>query len=154
VEVLLQSSWSLPYCDFLGAAWSENLEVETTWETVDFGIFVARMTGDPPPSPIFLASWFGGFDPSGYLVTLFEQRWASGWQDPAYTELLRRAELVSDQRERIELYRAADRILAQQVPVVPLTYGREHILLKPWVVKYPFTGKQFPHLKHVVIEPH
>ena len=70
------------------------------------------------------------------------------------SQLLRRAELAADHRERIELYRSADRILVEQAPIVPLIYGRWHVLLKLWVVKYPLTGNQYPHLKHVVIEPH
>jgi ABC-type transport system substrate-binding protein len=140
--------------DCLQADWSENLGVEITWEIVDFAILVTRLTGEPPPPQIFLASWNSGVDPRDCLESLFQHTWGRGWQDPAYAELLRRAELAMDQGKRIELYRAADRILVQAAPVLPLIYGRQHGLLKPWVVKYPLTGEPFPHLKHIVIEPH
>jgi ABC-type oligopeptide transport system substrate-binding subunit/DNA-binding SARP family transcriptional activator len=154
VEVLVQSGWSLPFREFLGTAWRENLGVEINWEIVDFTDLVTRLTGHLPPPLLYLASWTGGLDPSGFVEGLFHQRWARSWQNPAYAELLRRVGLVRDQGERIELYRAADRILVQEAPAVPLVYEREHLLVKPWVVRYPLTSTKFPLLKHVVIGPH
>jgi len=61
-----------------------------------------------------------------------------------------------DQGERLRLYARAESILAQEVPLVPLHYGRSHLLAKPWVRSYPTSplGSTFWFLKDVVIEPH
>ena len=42
-----------------------------------------------------------------------------------------------DQTEKIGLYAQAERILAEEVPILPLSYERWHMLLKPWVKRYP-----------------
>jgi ABC-type oligopeptide transport system substrate-binding subunit len=42
-----------------------------------------------------------------------------------------------DWEERMRMYRQADRILAEEVPMLPLLYHREHLLVKPWVRKHP-----------------
>lgn len=38
-----------------------------------------------------------------------------------------------DQEERMKLYRRADQILIEAAALLPLTYGRLHLLVKPWV---------------------
>ena len=60
----------------------------------------------------------------------------------------------TDQPERMKLYQAADRILIEEAVMVPITYKRWDLLIKPWVKKYPTSlfGAWF--WKDVVIEPH
>ena len=57
-----------------------------------------------------------------------------------------------DQEERMELYQQADRILVQEAPIMPLIYGRLHLLVKPWVRKYPTSAIEQRFWKDVVIE--
>jgi ABC-type oligopeptide transport system substrate-binding subunit len=52
------------------------------------------------------------------------------------------------------MYRRADRILADEALLLPLLYGRFHLLVKPWVSKYPVSPIQESFWKDVVIEPH
>jgi ABC-type oligopeptide transport system substrate-binding subunit len=59
-----------------------------------------------------------------------------------------------NQVERLELYRQADRLLIEEAPVVPLTYERRHLLVKPWVSHYPTSAIQSAFWKDAVIEPH
>jgi ABC-type oligopeptide transport system substrate-binding subunit len=54
----------------------------------------------------------------------------------------------------MELYRQADNILAQEAPLVPLFYGRQGALIKPWVKRYHSTPLGGMFWKDVVIEPH
>ncbi|NIM24770.1 MAG: hypothetical protein GTO65_10800, partial [Armatimonadetes bacterium] len=42
-----------------------------------------------------------------------------------------------DQGKRMKLYAQADRILVEEAAIMPLTYERAHLLVKPWVSKYP-----------------
>ena len=54
----------------------------------------------------------------------------------------------------MKLYAEVERLLAAEVPLLPLTYDRGHRLFKPWVKKYPASvlGDRF--WKDVIIEPH
>ena len=48
-------------------------------------------------------------------------------------------------------YREADRLLAREVPILPLTYERDHLLVKPWVSRYPTSVMQAAFWKEAVI---
>ena len=52
------------------------------------------------------------------------------------------------------MYRQADRILVEEAPVLPLTYGRFHILVKPWVRRYRTSPLHRSFWKDVVLEAH
>jgi peptide/nickel transport system substrate-binding protein len=81
-------------------------------------------------------------------------RHVTGWQDETYTGLVARAGRVTDQSERMALYRQADRRLIDEAVVMPLTYWRRHLLLKPWVKRFPTSPLSFWFWQDVIIEPH
>jgi oligopeptide transport system substrate-binding protein len=85
------------------------------------------------------------------FVRWYETGW---WRNEAYDRLVEEARRVTDQEERMKLYGQADRILVEEAAIVPLTYLRAHLLVKPWVSKCPTpaTGRRF--WKDVIIEPH
>jgi len=61
---------------------------------------------------------------------------------------------VGDQEERMKMYHEAERILVDEVPIIPLTYIRWHILVKPWVKKVQIAGAFRSWYKEIVLEPH
>jgi ABC-type oligopeptide transport system substrate-binding subunit len=54
----------------------------------------------------------------------------------------------------MSMYREAQQILAEEVPVLPLIYGRGHVLIKPWLRGLPSSMVNGNILKDIVIEPH
>ena len=52
------------------------------------------------------------------------------------------------------MYRQAEQILVEEAPILPLAYGRKHVLIKPWVQSLPASGVNGNILKDIVIEPH
>lgn len=54
----------------------------------------------------------------------------------------------------MELYQQADRLIIDKAVVLPLTYDRRHMMLKPWVKRYPISALQNWFWKDVVLEPH
>jgi hypothetical protein len=52
----------------------------------------------------------------------------------------------------MKLYGQADRILVEETAIMPLTYLRRHLLVKPWVSKYPVSASTTPFWKDVIIE--
>jgi ABC-type transport system substrate-binding protein len=71
-----------------------------------------------------------------------------------YDGLVEGARRVADQEERMSMYQRADRILVEEVPVLPYSYGRFHLLVKPWVRRYPTSPVWWGFWKDVIIEPH
>ena len=59
-----------------------------------------------------------------------------------------------DQEVRIKLYQQADKIVVEEAPVIPLTYGRFHMLVKPWVKKMSLSAINPPFWKDIIIEQH
>ena len=51
--------------------------------------------------------------------------------------LVEKAQRVMEQDERLGLYAQADRILIEAAAIIPLTYSWSHVLVKPWVRKFP-----------------
>jgi ABC-type oligopeptide transport system substrate-binding subunit len=91
-------------------------------------------------------------DPDNFLRVGFrEQR--TGWRNDTYDELVEEARRVTDHVQRMRLYQQAETILVKEAPVVPITYGRSHWLIKPWV-KAPLSTLGGLIWKDVIIEPH
>ena len=54
----------------------------------------------------------------------------------------------------MRLYQQADRLLVEQVALLPLTYGRWHLLVQPWVRRYRTSPLNWWFWKDVIVEPH
>ncbi len=105
------------------------------------------------PAHLFGMAWLADYpDPDNFLrVGLPEQ---IRWQNEAYTWLVEGARQVTDQGERMRILQQADRILVEEVAIMPLTYKRLHLLVKPWVTKFPTSAVKWWFLKDVIIEAH
>jgi ABC-type transport system substrate-binding protein len=90
-------------------------------------------------------------DPDSFLRV---GRQDTGWQNKSYEELVERARRVIDQAERMRLYGQADRILIDEASIMPLLYARSHLLLKPWVKRFPTSAIKLWFWKDVILEPH
>jgi ABC-type oligopeptide transport system substrate-binding subunit/DNA-binding SARP family transcriptional activator/predicted Ser/Thr protein kinase len=149
VNVLI--SHRIPETEFLQAQWRENLGIEIHCEIVDFETLEFS---DLPYGQIFLLAWAADYpDPDNFL-RMCPGLYIARWQNDAYYELVEKARRVMDREKRIELYREADKILMEEAAIMPTFYGRIHLLVKPWVTKYPTTAITPWFLKDVVIEPH
>ena len=94
-------------------------------------------------------------DPDSFLrVEICENYYQmASWRNEAYTTLVEKARRITDQEARLKLYRQAERILVEEAFIIPLTYGRGHLLRKPWVKRYPTSPAKWWFWKDVVIEP-
>lgn len=76
-------------------------------------------------------------DPDCFLRLCLEADVAdSGWWPAKYDELVTEARALTTQEERLARYRDAEEVLAEQVPILPVLYGRVHLLVKPWVTHF------------------
>jgi ABC-type oligopeptide transport system substrate-binding subunit/class 3 adenylate cyclase/tetratricopeptide (TPR) repeat protein len=138
--------------EYLQAQWRENLGVEITWKVMEWAPFLRQSRGALPH--IFLTGWSADYpDPDDFLRVRDIGRY-TGWRNEAYDRLVEEARRVMDQGERMKLYQQADRILVEEAAIVPLIYLRAHLLVKPWVSKYPASATGWRFWKDVIIEPH
>jgi ABC-type oligopeptide transport system substrate-binding subunit len=138
-----------PTPQYLQEQWRENLGIEIAWAALEIGEFSDRLIRELPQ--VFLIVFFGKFDPASFVE--LGGRW-SGLQEETYAGLLAQARLAGDPEERIRLYAQADKVLVEAAAVVPLTYGRRHVLLKPWVTRFPASPARASFWPDVIIEPH
>jgi ABC-type oligopeptide transport system substrate-binding subunit/DNA-binding SARP family transcriptional activator len=142
----------LPHPEYLQTQWWENLGIEITWDVMEWAIYLEKL--EEPPH-MFLMGWLADYhDPDNFLrVGLWRER--VRWQNEGYDRLVEEARRVTDQGARMQLYRQAERILVEEAAIIPLYYGRQHLLVKPWVSKFlPTSAAGRPRWKDVVIEPH
>ena len=79
----------------------------------------------------------------------------TGWKCEAYDRLIQSARSEIDQGTRLGIYQQADRILTENVVIVPVQNIINIFLVKPWVKRYPiFHNYTYGSWKDVVIEAH
>jgi ABC-type oligopeptide transport system substrate-binding subunit len=138
--------------EYMQAQWLENLGVEITCSQVDWGRFLDTLGRENPH--MWPMGWRADYpDPDSFLRAS-QWRVRTKWQNEAFDALVEGARRVMDQEERMRMYQQADRILVEEAPILPLLYYRQHLLVKPWVRKYPTSAIEKWFWKDVVIEPH
>jgi ABC-type oligopeptide transport system substrate-binding subunit len=136
---------------YLQVQWQESLGVEMTWQMVDLALFRKAQREQPC---LFLGLWVADYpDPNNFLNQAAPEI-LRRWGNEAYEQMVAEASRITDQAERMELYKEADRMLMEEAVIMPLIYGRRYRLVKPWVSRYPVSPMHGWWWKDVVIEPH
>ena len=102
--------------------------------------------------------WFSGWsvdypDPDSFLRLAAWIQYG-GWRHAEYESLIQDARGLNVQAQRMAMYRQAERILAEEAPIIPLSYARFHALMKPWVRTLPQTLTGIFILKDAIIDAH
>ena len=139
--------------EFSVAQWRDNLGVEIEWESMEWGEYLKKINSEEAPE----MGWYGWSadfpDPASFLdgaLTIGMEK----WENERFKNLLEKAKRTSAQEERMRLFKQADKILVEAAAVMPLTYGRWHYFVKPWVSKYPSSAINIFPWKDVILEPH
>jgi oligopeptide transport system substrate-binding protein len=139
-------------CEQLQAKWQERLGIQIRWQVLDWSDLLARYASRPRP-PVYLMGWIADYpDPDSFLRVAVQHHTA--WRPERYLELVDQAHRMTDQAERMKIYALAERLLVEDVPLLPLTYERLHLLLKPWMKRFPISVLLDLFWKDVVIKPH
>ena len=139
---------------FLQSSWRQNLGLDLESRSLEWGTFLERLASDP--AHLTVVGWGADFpDPDGMLRVTFHSKEGPNdprWHSTRFDALVEEAGRVTDHARRMKLYQEADRILvAEEVVVMPLAYGRERILVKPWIESPQSLTVSLP-LKDVVVE--
>lgn len=151
IEGITTLSPDNPVTRYLTEQWRYILGVEIEWKTVSTNL--VWMFQNMPPQ-LYISHWLADYpDPDNFLGPNHILRW-TGWSNEAFTNLLEQTRLTTNPADRIKLFEKADQLLMDAVPLLPLTYDRQHLLIKPWVKRYPTSAIYSWFWKDVVIEHH
>lgn len=132
--------------------WKQELGIEVDLRSVPFASLMqaaGRLPGD-----IWLMGWTADYqDPDNFLRVAQWHQWAS-WKNQAYDSLIEDARHVHDQNRRLAMYRQAQEILHDEVPVTPIAYGYYSVLAQPWVRHLQLGVVNWVPWKHVILDPH
>jgi oligopeptide transport system substrate-binding protein len=142
-----------PWLDYMETQWREILGVEiNTWAAMDWKAYFDRLKQEPPHMQ--LTAWLADYpDPDNFLRVCVQSQ-VPDWRNETYKKSVEAARRLLNQEERMALYRQADMILVEERVIMPLVYGRWHLLIKPWVSKFPASPMTRWLWKEVIIEPH
>jgi ABC-type oligopeptide transport system substrate-binding subunit len=151
---LLYVSGLESFCVELQEQWQANLNVQVDWSTLPWPEFLARLRAGKKWPHIYAHGWGGiSSDPDFVLRAGVFRQWC-GWTHERYDEIVEVARRNTDAELRLALYAEAEGILREEVPIVPLLYGLNMALVKPWVTRFPTSALRWPAWQDVVLEPH
>jgi len=152
VVELLTTRANTPESQYLTAQWRDNLGVEVQWQIIASVESLGRPTDQPPH--MFLSGWMADYpDPDNFL-RVGRQYCQADWRNQTYDRLVEEARRATDQGKRMKLYQQADKILIEEAALIPISYIRFHLLVKPWVTCFPTSAVKLWFLKDVTIVPH
>ena len=114
--------------------WRVNLGIEIQLENVDFQVKLDReKAGD---YHISRAGWIGDYMDPITFIDLWESNSPfndSNYKNPEYDELVRIAKNSGDQAERFEAMKAAEKMIMEDMPVVPVYFYTQPYAQKSYV---------------------
>jgi len=117
--------------------WKKHLGLNVVLTNVDWKVYLARETQGE--FDISRAGWIGDYpDPFTFLDMMVTDRGnnKTGWSNSQFDEILKNAASKISTKKRYELYEKAEKILIDELPVIPLyTYTRTYLLserVKNW----------------------
>jgi ABC-type oligopeptide transport system substrate-binding subunit len=139
----------------LSAQWRANLGLRVGGRALSWAALLARAQ-EQPPHIVGMASAAHYPDPATFVgpVRRDDGHAAHVWKHAPYERLVEEAAQAADQQQRLGLFQQIDRIVVEEAWLVPLWYGRRHLLLKPWVVRLPTSPIMGCFWNDVIIEPH
>jgi oligopeptide transport system substrate-binding protein len=110
--------------------WQQNLGISVELVNQDWKVYLSReMVGD---FQVSRAGWIGDYeDPNTFLDLMRPNRGnnKTGWENLEYDSLVAQANSTNNQNERYRLLNEAEKILIDNMPIIPLyTYVRNYQL--------------------------
>lgn len=104
---------------------SEHLGVALSYETMDFGEYFTRLEVDAPA--FWSISWSADYPgPNDYLGLLLGRGQSNnygGWSSDAFEAAIAEAGAATDEAAQRAAYDRAERVVQEEVPVIPTSYG-------------------------------
>ncbi len=134
--------------------WRRNLNINVTLRNEEFKVYLT--TTEKLDYQIARAGWTGDYvDPDTFLnmfITDGGQN-ETGWSNNEYDKLIQQAAHTSDMNERFEVFQKAEAILTDEVPIMPIYFYTQPILIQPMVKGWYPTVLDIHPYKEVYLDP-
>jgi ABC-type transport system substrate-binding protein/class 3 adenylate cyclase len=158
-----QDVWE-PLLDVVAEGWRDVLGLDVQldlWPSVQSAASEGRALAGAPleRAPIAVLGWLPGYPDPEYMLRLLLHSNAltnaGRYTDSHFDDLIERARRARSDRERLELFHAADRYaVTDGIGLIPLVYGRSTAFLQPWVKGWwEFAKSSAPYADLVVERP-
>jgi ABC-type transport system substrate-binding protein len=133
----------------------ENLGANISVEQTDWATYLSQINGTNIDFQMFDIGWSADYvDPHNFIGLLFRggslNNW-SGYDNPAVNQLIDAASVEPSLEKRIGEYQQAEEKILQDAPVLPLTYGRDYWLTKPYVKGAFYPPLVIERLKYITL---
>ncbi len=136
--------------------WRRNLGVEVKVRQLEPQRFLYHLKEEK--DEMYYLGWVADYPhPQNFLELLFrtgEENNAGEYSNPEVDALLERAGVELDYERSLMLYQEAEQKLVDDVACIPLWFGRNYILVKPYVEGYELTPMGYAMLNKVSVRPH
>jgi oligopeptide transport system substrate-binding protein len=136
--------------------WRENLGVEVTVRQLEPERFLYNLMEEK--DEMFYIGWVADYPhPQDFLDILFHSGTEHNYgqySNPEVDALLEMAGVEQDSALSLELYQQAEQLLVEGAACLPLWFGQNYILVKPYVIGYELNPLGFAMLDKVSVEAH
>ncbi|MCB9098176.1 MAG: peptide ABC transporter substrate-binding protein [Anaerolineales bacterium] len=139
-------------------SYKQNLGVEVTVEQTPWAEFLGGLNQPDIPYQMYQLGWVADYpDPQNFLEVLFHSNSTQnhgGYSNPEVDALLDEARRTQDADERLALYQQAEQKILTDAAWVPLYFGVDNWLVKPYVRGFQPPPIKIPKFQYVSILEH
>jgi oligopeptide transport system substrate-binding protein len=136
--------------------WRENLGVEIEVRQLEPEMYLYHL--DEELDEMYFSGWIADYPhPQDFLDILFRsgaENNYGGYSNPEVDALLDEANLEPDREASLSLYQQAEQKLVSDAACLPLWFGRNYVLTKPYVSGYELDPMGLPTLNKVSVAEH
>jgi oligopeptide transport system substrate-binding protein len=135
--------------------WQQNLGVEVKVRQLEPQRYLYDLRQEK--DELYYMGWIADYPhPQNFLDVLFHSGAETNYgeySNPEVDALLERAGVETDFDRSLELYQQAEQLMVEDAACIPLFFGQNYILVKPYVKGYNLTPQGYAMLNTVSIEP-
>ncbi|MCB0191411.1 MAG: peptide ABC transporter substrate-binding protein [Anaerolineae bacterium] len=139
-------------------SYKQNLGVEIAVEQTPWADFLEDLNQPDPSYQLYQLGWVADYpDPQNFLEVLFysdSSQNHGNYSNPEVDALLDEARRTQDAEERLALYQEAEQMILTDAAWVPLYFGVENWLVKPYVQGFEIPPLKIPKFQYVSILEH
>lgn len=136
--------------------WKHNLGVEIEVRQLEPQAYYRWL--EEEKDNFFDFGWVADYpDPQNFLEVLFHSKAKyniGDYDSPEVDALLEQASIEQDNSHRLGLYQEIEQKIVGDAAVLPLWFGQNYVLVKPYVKGFAFSPLGVPLLSQISLEPH
>jgi oligopeptide transport system substrate-binding protein len=138
----------------IAAMWKEHLGVEATLVGEEFKVLLQNIDRHDV-TQVFRSSWVGDYNDAYTFAQYLKSDFGlnlPGYRNPRYDDLLAGAAVEADRARRRELLEAAERLMLEDQPLLPLYFYVNKHLVKPYVKGWRNNVMNVQYSKNLTLE--